>query len=147
MLASVIGDQRITNALQVGEQSVIIMSIAAVLLDRAPRQLSVIIAELIGIYDNYNFDKYRKKARTEAQKENLLPPPDEQIRYYMEEEIIAELDQYPADTYLKVIREVMEQDEFDDFLKECTLFWNTAKMLSSKFQSLSNGNSGSKTKK
>lgn len=147
MLASVIGDQRITQALGTGEQSVIMMSIAAVLLDRAPRQLSVIIAELIGIYDNYDFDKYRKKARAEAQKENLLPPPDEQIRYYMEEEIIAELDQYPADTYLRVIQEVMEQDEFDDFLKRCRSFWNTATALSSKFQSLSNASSASKTKK
>lgn len=147
MLASVIGDQRITNALSTGEQSVIMMSIAAVLLDRAPRQLSVIVAELIGIYDSYNFDKYREKARKEAQKENLLPPPDEQVRYYMEEEIIAELDRYPADTYLRVIQEVMEQDEFDDFLKQCISFWNTARMLSSKFQSLSNVSSGSKTKK
>jgi hypothetical protein len=147
MLARVVGDQRLTQALQTEDQQVIMMSIAAVLLDRVPRDISILVADLIGLTPKYDFKKYRKAARKEAKEENLLPPSDEQVRYYMEEEIIEELDEYPPDTYIKVINEVMQKPEFDDFLQSLPSFAKTARMVSSKFASLSKLSSATKTKK
>lgn len=142
MISSVIGDNRITAVLQTGDTNTIAIGIISVFLDRVPRQLGVWVADLIGLTKNYDFKKYRKQARIEAKDENLLPPPDEQVRYYMEEDIVRDLnDNYPAATYLEVLGEIMQQDDFDDFLRSCISTAQTARMLSSKFSSLSSESS------
>jgi hypothetical protein len=146
MFAGILGDPRLTQALQTGEQSIIAMTSAAVLLERAPRTLGVWVADLIGLAKNYDFKEYRRRMRKEAKDENLLPPSDEQVRYYMEEDIVRDLnDNFPADTYMDVLTQIMEQDEFDGFLASCKQFFKTATMLRSKFSSLSSESSDSET--
>lgn len=147
MLAKVTGDPRLTNALASGEQSVILAAAVAVLLEKVPRDISVWCADLTGITKKYDFKEYRKAARAEAKEENLLPPTDEQIRYAMEEEIIEEMDSFPVNAYVDIVHEVMERDEFNDFLLSCQQFGETAKMLSSRFQSLSSEDTDSQTEK
>lgn len=148
MISSVIGDNRITAVLQTGDTNTIAIGIISVFLDRVPRQLGVWVADLIGLTKQYDFKSYRKTAREEAKEENLLPPVDEQVRYYMEEDIVRDLnDSYPADTYMEVLREIMEQDEFDDFLRSCICTAQTARMLSAKFSSLSSESSAKAKKK
>lgn len=148
MIARVTGDPRIQNAVASGEQGVIVMAVISSLLERASHDFYLWIAKLIGEDKNVDSIKeYRKKAQAEARKENVLPPPEGEIRLEREYDIIERIDNYPPSAPLDIIQEVIERPTFDRFLTSCSQLGTAAMKASERFRSPSKNGSDSATDK
>ncbi len=147
MIAEVVGDQRIQNAVLTGEQSVIGMTIGAALLDRTPRKLALFCADMVGIADAYDLDEYLKKLRGEMDLETGQQVNVNYARTRMEDDIIEEIGSYPPSAYLDIMREIAEQDGIGDFLVSAKQLGTAMSSAFSKLQKPSKNGSASKTKK
>lgn len=145
MIASVTGDPRVQNAVASRDEALIMMSIAACLLERVPRQIALWCASLIGEEENFDIKEYRKEERKLAEKEGRRAAPDGEVRYEMEEDIVKKMDSYPSGTYLEIIAEVMEAPGFDGFLASSWHLSTATKSLSERFRTRFSKNSASQT--
>lgn len=147
MMAKVTGDPRIQNAVASGEQGVIVMSVAACLLDRVPRDYQLLCADVLGVSDGYSIDEYMKRERQEAVAEDRPERSVGIIRNQMEEDIIKEMNTYPADVWLKIPTTLAYRDNIDDFLTSCWEFGQAMQSVSTRFRKPSKNGTSSRTKK
>ncbi len=147
MIATVTGDPRLQSAVMSGEENVMIMSAVACVMDRVPRQLALWCASLIGIQEAYNVDDYIRREREAALLEDRDTATVGELRYRMEEDIIAEIDAYPAGAYMDIIAELLDRDSFDDFLVSSSQLGAAISKVSTKLRNRSKKGSAGKTTK
>jgi len=147
MIAKVTGDPRLQNAVSSGDQSLILMTLVACLMDRAMRELALLVADLVGLSDGYSMKEYRRAERALAREENRLPDADADIRRAMEDDILEELGSYPPNVHIDVATEIMTRPSFDGFLASTKQLAAATQSISSRFTTPSSNGSGSPKKK
>lgn len=119
MIGRVIGDQRLQQAILTQETSLIIGSAVGVILDRIPRDLQLVCADMIGITRDYKEE--RRKEMDEAEKEDRDELTEYELRTQMDNEIVDEYGEtHPATTGI-IVSKVLEEDDFEYFLSSIRL--------------------------
>lgn len=143
MLAKVTGDGRLQHAFASESTTLMVSSSIAVLLDRMPRELMLFCADLIGI--TRDFKEEKKRDAKEAEEEGRAPLNEAELKTKLNDEILEEYGEYPTGTTGRIITEIIEREDFDDFLSSSAQLAKVAGKVFSKLQTNTSNGLASRT--